>query len=664
MMPTSIHVFVCVVAAIFYWTAVGCALGRWLAPPVLALPIAPALGWALHSAIALPLYRILGFTPGMTALCSLAVLAVAALSLRLPAPADDGMPNIRVPAPAYGLAAGLAAVVAIAIFPKLSADAVTLSGPIFDHSKVAIIDDMVRLGLPPGNPFFGELGHETRLVYYYLWHFSAAELALLFGVEGWTSDIALTAFTAFSTLCLMMGFAVWIGGRASAAYFAVLLAFAASIHPVAEFLIRPETLNAYLLPPTGFAGWLFQSTWAPQHVMSSGCVLLSAYLLTRLTLQPSTIAVVTLGLLGAAGFESSTWAGGFVFGAAAPLIVAILFAGCAPAERLRFLISCAVAGLITVTVAFPFLRDQIAASALRGGESPIAFEPIEVFADGVPKTWRHILDIPGYWLLLLMIEFPAIYLPGLFSLIGVLRAGSAPVEKMRASWAFAGLAFVSLLTAGFFTITFTENNDLSWRAIIPGVLILTIFAAAGLARWLAVPAPLPAAMTLMLLALALPRSIQIAAGNIYGSPSVSDRLFAATPAMWEAMRKYTGPDERIANNPEFMEYMTPWAINISWALLANRRSCYAGEGYAAPFTTLSPDRIDEIDGLFMRVFAGNGTDSDVRQLATRYQCHVAVLTADDPAWTNDPFANSAIYRLVDEKPHQWKIYRSIGAPGD
>jgi hypothetical protein len=664
MIPTSIQVLVCVFAAMFYWTAVGCALGRWLAPPVLALPIAPALGWALHSAIALPLYRVLGFTQGMTALCSLAVLAVAALSLRLPAPADDGMPNIRVPAPAYGLAAGLAAVVAIAIFPKLSVDAVTLSGPIFDHSKVAIIDDMVRLGLPPGNPFFGEAGHETPLVYYYLWHFSAAELALLFGVGGWTSDIALTAFTAFSTLSLMMGFAVWIGGRTSAAYFAVLLAFAASIHPVAEFLMRPETLYAYLLPSTGFAGWLFQSTWAPQHVMSSGCVLLSAYLLTRLTWQPSAIAVVTLGLLGAAAFESSTWAGGFVFGAAAPLIVAILFTGCAPTERLRFLISCAVAGLITVTFSFPFLRDQIAASASRGGESLIAFQPIEVFADGVPKTWRHILDIPGYWLVLLMIEFPAIYLPGLFSLLGVLRARSAPDDKMRASWAFAALAFVSMLTAGFFTITFTENNDLSWRAIIPGVLILTIFAAAGLARWLAVPAPLPAAMTLMLLVLALPRSFQIAAANIHGTPSASDRLFAATPAMWEALRKYTGPNERIANNPEFMEYMTPWAINISWALLANRRSCYAGKGYTAPFTTLSPDRINDIEGLFMRVFVGNGTDSDVRQLATRYQCRVALLTAEDPAWTNDPFANSAIYRLVEEKPHQWKIYRSIGAQGD
>jgi hypothetical protein len=661
MMPTSIHVLVCVVAAILYWTTIGYSLGRWLAPPVLRLPIAPALGWAVHSTIALPLYRAIGFTPGIVLWCSLAVLAAAVLSLRLPVPAEQSS-VARIPAPAYGLAAVLAALVAVAVFPKLSGDAVTLSGPIFDHSKVAMIDDMVRLGLPPGNPFFGEAGHETRLVYYYLWHFSAAEMSLIFGSGGWTSDIGVTAFTAFSTLSLMMGFAVWLGGRASAAYFAVLFAFAASLHPVVEFLAGPEKLYAYLLPSTGFAGWLFQSTWAPQHVMSSGCVVLSAYLLTRLIRQPSALAVITLGLLGAAGFESSTWTGGFVFGAAAPFIAALLFVGCAPEKRLRFLVSCAVAGLITVTLAFPFLRDQAAATAARGDGNPIAFQALEVFDDGVPETWRRILDVPGYWLVLLMIEFPAIYLPGLFSLAGILRARAVPDDNMRASRAFAALALASFLIAGFFTITFAQNNDLGWRAVLPGVLVLTIFAAAGLARWLAIPTPAAAAMTLLLAASELPGSFEIAAANIRGSPSPSDRVFVTTPAMWEAMRRYTGSDERIANNPAFLERMTPWRINISWALLANRRSCYAGAGYATPFTTLSPDRIDEINGLFMRVFAGKGTAADVRDLATRYRCRVAVLTAEDSAWADDPFANSDVYKLVEEMPQQWKIYRQRDAP--
>ena len=53
--------------------------------------------------------------------------------------------------------------------------------PIFDHSKSAIVDAMARLGVPPVNPVFGEFGAPGRLAYYYLWHFSAAEVALTAG---------------------------------------------------------------------------------------------------------------------------------------------------------------------------------------------------------------------------------------------------------------------------------------------------------------------------------------------------------------------------------------------------------------------------------------------------------------------------------------------------
>ena len=67
-----------------------------------------------------------------------------------------------------------------------------LADPIFDHSKIAIIDAMARLGLPPVNPLFGETRRAVRLAYYYLWHFSAAELALVARRSGWEADIALT----------------------------------------------------------------------------------------------------------------------------------------------------------------------------------------------------------------------------------------------------------------------------------------------------------------------------------------------------------------------------------------------------------------------------------------------------------------------------------------
>ncbi|MEP7029616.1 MAG: hypothetical protein ABI830_01645 [Pseudolabrys sp.] len=643
-----------------YWTIVGLALSRRLAPPVLALPIAPLLGWAVHSALALPLFSALGFTAEISGLCSIAALIAAGVSLHRTKP---GASQLRVPPLVYVCAALLAVIAASAAFPKISGDAVTLASPIFDHSKVAMIDEMTRLGLPPGNPFFGEAGHESRLVYYYLWHFSAAELALVFGFTGWEADIALTAFTAFTSLSLMIGFAVWISRRAFAGYLVVLLAFSASLYPVLEFLLTKDTLYTYLQKPTGLAGWLFQMSWAPQHMASATCVVLSAFLLTRLARQPSALVIVVLAAVAAAGFQSSTWAGGFTFGVAAPLIAALMVLACDPKDRVRYLASCAIAGLIAAALSLPFLRDQFAAAAAaRDGGRPIAFHLVEVFNSGIAEPWRTILDVPGYWLVLLMIEFPAIYAAGICSLAASVRVNALPVDESAAARAFGALVLVSLIITGYAALVFADNNDLGWRAILPGIMVLTIFAAVGLARWFARwrPAPMPwAAMAAVILVLlGLPSGFQIAMGNLRGTPSESDRAFAATPALWQALRKYAAPNERVANNPQFMDEMTPWPINISWALMANRRSCYAGSDFLLPFTLLPRDRIAQIEEQFARVFDGSAIPGDIRDLATRYQCRVVVLTAQDDAWPNDPFADSGIYKLAEENPGQWKIYRA------
>ena len=137
-------------------------------------------------------------------------------------------------------AALLAIAPALAILPKVSGDTVALAPPIFDHSKVAIIDEMARLGLPPGNPFFGEAGHPSRLVYYYLFHFSAAEVALLTGISGWEADAAMTWFAAFASLTLMMGLAAWFAGRPAAAFWVLPLAAAASLRDILNLLFRSE----------------------------------------------------------------------------------------------------------------------------------------------------------------------------------------------------------------------------------------------------------------------------------------------------------------------------------------------------------------------------------------------------------------------------------------
>ena len=57
------------------------------------------------------------------------------------------------------------------------------------------------------------------------------------------------------------------------------------------------------------------------------------------------------------------------------------------------------------------------------------------------------------------------------------------------------------------------------------------------------------------------------------------------------------------------------------------------------------------------MFAGDGSADDVRDLAARYDCRLVVLTAEDKAWTRDPFAASPLYELIDSDDGQWRIYR-------
>ncbi len=338
----------------------------------------------------------IGFTPLSVALGSPIFLIAAGLLLRLPMQSRET--DIRIPAWGFALAALLAAVPVLALFPKFSGDAVTLAGPIFDHSKIAMIDEMTRLGLPPGNPFFGEAGHDTPLAYYYLWHFSAAEISMIPGVSGWEADIALSAFTAFSSVALMMGFAAWIGGRAAAGVWVVPLAFAASLHPVVEAIFGAENFYSYVLPPTGFAGWLFQTTWAPQHTASASCVMLSSVLLLQLARRPSPLTLIALSLTAVAGYESSTWVGGIVFAVAAPAMAAVLLVNLPAQTRLRFVGSAIAAALLAAVLAYPFLHDQLLNAAGRGVGSPIVFTPYSVLDFPDSDEWRRALDIPAFWL--------------------------------------------------------------------------------------------------------------------------------------------------------------------------------------------------------------------------------------------------------------------------
>jgi hypothetical protein len=654
-MASPVNAALCALLATAFWSFLGYALARHLLPRALAIGAAPVMGWAVHSASTLPIFLLIGFSPlavvVVAALC--AAIAVATLKLAVKADAD------AVPAWwAFVAAAVLALVPAVAILPKLAPGAVHLADPIFDHSKIAMIDAMTRQGLPPVDPVFGAVGPHGQFFYYYLWHYSAATLALPLHVSGWEADIGLTWFTALASLSLLMGLAVWLSKRSAAAIWVVALAAAASLRAVLGWLFGSYSLMPFLAPPTGFAGWLFQAAWAPQHLMAASCVVAAMLLIARYAQQQSVLLLLTLVLIVVAGFESSTYVGGITFAIAALAAAPLLLVAIEPARRLRFFVGLAAAAVLVVCIAAPFLNNQLMAVAARGDNDPIVLRHFAVLGAMFPAALRRALDWPAYWLLLLPIELPATYVAGVIALVAMLRSGAPPLEKLTTA-ALACLAAAGLLASWLLASTLGDNNDLGLRAVLPAASVLIAAAAAGM--MLLPRRAVIAATAIGGLILSLPDTAAMIRSNVEGTPAPDGTVFAQAPELWQAVRRYAAPTARVANNPLFLQDLTPWPANISWALLANRSACFAGRELALALAPLSDSRREAINAQFVRVFAGEGTAGDISDMAKKYACDVVVVVPQDKAWSNDPFAASPDYRLAENRDGRWRIYVAVKA---
>lgn len=630
----------CALVALAFWTALGLPLARRLLSPTLALPFAPVLGWAVHGVVALAAFHVLPFHAAWVGGFALAMLAVAwAFASRAP------KTSLRVPTWAWVAALLLAALCAVAVLPKIGLHGVRLADPIFDHAKVSMIDEMSRLGVPPGNPYIADDGTSGRLAYYVLLHFGAASLAVVLGVGGWEADVAITFFAAFASLAAMMGLATHLARRASAAGWVVLLASTSSARVLLIGLFGGEALDRWLRPPGGFEGWFFQAAWTPQHLISTACVLLFLKLLDDLLSGPTWPRAIVLAIVVAAAFESSIWVGGPVLTLVASAVVVFRWRDVPADARSRIAAMLMVAAGFAIVLAWPVLGDLWAVASARGAGSPIALRPFPVLGEAVPGP-RRALDLLAYWVLLLPIQLTATYL------LGLPRA----LRALGRRDVLAIATVVALACAGLLASTLADNNDLAWRSLLLASSLLIVFAATAMPDLLAHRRRWIAALALVVLAAGLPETAIEIDRRVTGRERTEDGAFARAPAVWRAVRAHTPPRERVASNPLALAGMTPWPVNIGWSLLADRRSCYAAWELDQVFTAVPHPRLREIDARFHRVFAGEARPGDVDALAAEHDCATAVITPEDGAWRRDPFRDSASWRAVEDGADV-RIYR-------
>jgi hypothetical protein len=362
------------------------------------------------------------------------------------------------------------------------------------------------------------------------------------------------------------------------------------------------------------------------------------------------VSTLALAGLAAAGYASSLWVGGVTFAVCAGAAGLALFVRAAPGQRGPFLIALALAAVVALALVFPLALEQFRAAAGRGDTTPVLVAPFPVLGPLFPQELRGVLDVPAFWLILLAVEFPFAWLLSLFAVV--------PMRKM-ANASLSASAVASLGAGSLLVSNVGENNDLGWRAVLPAVIILTAFAAAFVAESLARRRTAIVAAAVMLLLLALPDGFSTLQNNAVGSLSRDAARFRDAPGLWAAVREQTGGNERIASNPRMTPDLAPWPVSLSWALLADRRSCFAGDELVLVFSRQPPAARRAASALFDRVFAGTATDADLAALVHDYHCRVFVLTPEDGAWVRDPFAANALFRSVAAADGKWHIYRAV-----
>ena len=385
---------------------------------------------------------------------------------------------------------------------------------------------------------------------------------MLLGISGWEADAALTWFSAFASLMLMIGLATWLSGRKLAALLVLLVCVTGSLRPLLAFI---PGIDAVIMPQTGFAGWLFQTAWVPQHIASASCVVLAMLLLSELVRRESLALLAAFVLVVVAGAGSSTWVGGVTFAVAAIWIGGVPLANAEPQQRMPLLGRFAIAAIGAAVLAAPILYDQLTAMGTRGGGSPDRAADLRgdgrILPAGAAPVPRHagvLADPPG--------DRAARDLPRPASMRCCTLTKTLDPARKRAATILIHLAGASLAVSWLMVSTIGGNNDLGWRAVLPACLVLTVFAVAGLTQWIRTRIRLAIA-GFVAIALGLPSGISILNYDIVGTRDPAGEAFAATPEMWAAVRRHAGPADRVGNNPMFLESMTPWPVNISWALL-------------------------------------------------------------------------------------------------
>lgn len=527
------------------------------------------------------------------------------------------------------LAVILATVTAMGAIPKLGYQTIRLSIPLMDHAKVLIIDTLLNEGLPLKNPFAWVGGASDNLSYYYLWYLLAAFLASCWGVSAWDADIALTAATSLVSLFFMMGCIDLLcteREKKRAITWLLLLCLAGSLLPALYVVVSRNSLSWLILDEHGLELWFEQATWVPQHVLaatllSMGLLITSTYAAHSHYVSLRKLVIPSFCL--AAAFGMSAWVGGV---ATAVSAISLFVLNCLQnTGRFGQVVKCwSVVAICSLVIATPFLLAEIGAVS-HAHQHAVGIHPwnvIRAYSD------HYIFNLLAYWLVFLPIQIGAVFLPFVFFVKKIWNKNEVYTSTLV-------IISAACLCTSWVMKSQIANNDLGWRAIIPAVLCMSIVSSVALSRF-------HGEVSVLLFSFLIGASLLENAGgwvkgNILGNTRRVDISSLPPYEFWEEIRNNTDIHKRILSNPNVYESIEPWNVNIGWATMARRKSCFMGENYA---TSLGGIESDEIRNSLLKklrsLYDGLASSDDIHHLMTILHCDVIAVSPVDKLWQLNP----------------------------
>lgn len=368
---------------------------------------------------------------------------------------------------------------------QLGAKELYFSVASYDHTtRVSIVDAMTRTGVPPINPSYYPHRPVKLTFLYFFWYILGSVIdkmggsfvdarAALFASVIWCG-LALMALIAFY-LRLRGVEKIGLWKKASVGV-ALLAVTGLDLLPVLSFMRASASIVGDIEHwNEQITAWVGSLLWVPHHTAAliaalSGTLL--AHVARDKPLRTRLIAFAFSGAAFASALGLSVWVT-LVFVLFWALWAATLYF---QKENRVLIFPMMFAGLVALILASPFMLGLLFDGASGTSAFPIAptiraFSITDV-AFEAPSIWKYL--------------FRLIFLPlnyflelGFFALVGFywLKINKTKILENPYYLAEALLLCASFLIGTFARSTLIENNDLGWRAWLPGQFILLIWGA-------------------------------------------------------------------------------------------------------------------------------------------------------------------------------------------